>query len=122
MTQRQISEGEGWRIGWDEGAATFPGLLGGADWALELSSVEFDDFCRLAQQLAETMSAMAAELMESECLTCEQETSHIWLEAAGLPERYSLRFILLTGRRGEGGWPPAVVPALLQAIAQLKVF
>lgn len=119
---RQSKEGPGWRISWDESAPEFQGLLGGDQWALELTAAEFNDFCRLAQQIAATMVTMAAELMDDERLTCELETEHIWVESDGYPHAYSLRFILLTGRRGEGGWPVAAIPELLQAIAYLKVF
>ena len=119
---QQLKEGSGWRIGWKDDTSEFQGLLGGADWALELTAAEFEDFCRLAQQLADTMVEMTAELMETERLTCEQETEWIWVEADGYPHAYSLRFILLTGRGGEGGWPSHRVPELLSAIAYLKVF
>ncbi|MEO0455503.1 MAG: DUF1818 family protein [Cyanobacteria bacterium P01_A01_bin.114] len=119
---RQIKEGEGWRIGWDADAIEFKGLLSGDQWALELTATEFDDFCRLAQQVADTMAAMANEMMDDERLACELETEQIWVESEGYPHAYSLRFILLTGRRSEGAWPVSAVPELLQAIAYLKVF
>ncbi|MEO1401228.1 MAG: DUF1818 family protein [Cyanobacteria bacterium J06635_1] len=119
---RHIKAGDGWRVGWDDDGNEFQGLLSGEQWALELTATEFNDFCRLTQQIADTMVAMGTELMDAERLTCEQATEQIWLEAEGYPQAYSLRFILLTGRRGEGAWPVAVVPELLQAIAYLKVF
>lgn len=116
---RYLRSGEGWRLGWNPSAEQFCGLVAGASWAIELTAAEFKDFCRLAQQLGGTMTAMAEALMAEEQLTCEQETETIWLEVEGFPAAYSLRFILLGGRRGEGEWPPVIVPQLLAAIAQI---
>lgn len=115
---RQVRSGEGWRLGWNPNAETFCGLVGGQYWALELTAAEFKDFCRVAQKLSAEMTAMAELLMDEERLTCEQETETVWLEADGLPTRYSLRFILLTGRGGEGEWPAEVVSDLIEAIAK----
>lgn len=119
---RQIKSGPGWRLGWNPEASEFRGLVGGEEWAIELTEAELDDFCRLAQQLNRTMQQMGAELMDEEKISCELESDLIWLEVEGYPAHYSLRFILLSGRRGEGSWPQEVVPALLQATQVLKVF
>ncbi len=118
---RYLRSGDGWRLGWDPNTEDFCGLIGGANWAIELTAAELTDFCRMAHELSATMTAMADQLMAEERLTCEQETETIWLEAEGFPVAYSLRFILLSGRRGEGEWPPAVVPQLLEEIAHLPL-
>ncbi|MEL6160117.1 MAG: DUF1818 family protein [Cyanobacteria bacterium J06623_5] len=112
---RKLLSGQGWRLGWDPEAEQFCGLLGGECWAVELTAVELRDFCNAAQSLGRTMAAMSEQLMAEERLTCEQETETVWLEAEGLPSQYSLRFILLTGRRGEGEWPATALPGLLEA-------
>ena len=96
-------------------------MLGSDTWALELTTPEIADVCRLSRQLADTMAAMASELMDEERITCEQETELIWLEAEGFPHHYDLRLILLTGRGGEGSWSAAAVPALLAALAELTI-
>jgi hypothetical protein len=120
--ERLVKSGSGWRLGWDPNATEFQGLVGGADWAIELTEAELSDFCRLAEQLAGTMQNMATELMDEEKISCEAESDLLWLEAEGYPHAYGLRFILQCGRRGEGGWPASVVPDLLQAMQVLKVF
>jgi Domain of unknown function (DUF1818) len=119
---RQVKSGEGWRLGWDGEAIAYQGLVGGDGWAIELTSEELEDFCRLALQLAETMRQMSQELMDEERISCEAESNLLWLEVEGYPQAYSLRLIVLTGRRGEGGWEAAVVPELLKAMQSLKVF
>ena len=117
-----MKEGRGWRLGWDSAVPDYQGLLGGDGWAIELTATEFHDFCRLVQQLAHTMDAMAAELMDQERITCEAESDLIWLEADGFPHQYALRFMLTTGRQCEGGWHEAVVGDLLTALAGLTLF
>ncbi len=110
-----LKQGEGWRLGWDPTATEFVGLVGTEDWAIELTAAEFQDFCRLLQQLAETMAAMALELMPDERITCEAESERLWLAVEGYPHAYRLSLILHCGRRAEGNWPPAAVPSLLAA-------
>jgi hypothetical protein len=119
---RQIKQGEGWRIGWDPDAQIFQGLIAGQDWAIETTEAELNDFCRLATQLASTMRQMSSELMEEERISCEAESDLVWLEVEGFPHAYRLHFILLSGRRAEGTWSEAAVPALIQAAQTLKVF
>jgi hypothetical protein len=122
LTVRHLKEGHGWRLGWNPDAAVLKGLVGGDRWAIELTQAEFEDFCRLALQLAETLQSLSAELMDEERITCEQETDHIWVEVEGFPHQYELRFILRQGRGAEGGWPATVVPELMQTIPGMTVF
>jgi hypothetical protein len=50
------------------------------------------------------------------------ESDLLWLESEGFPHAYSLRLILLTGRRAEGAWSEAAVPDLVQTSQTLKSF
>ncbi|MCU0548774.1 MAG: DUF1818 family protein [Leptolyngbya sp. Prado105] len=105
---RVLKIGAGWRLGWDATASEFKGLVGGDDWAIELTEDEWNDFCRLSDQLHEALQQIAQELMDEERIACELESDRIWLEAEGFPNAYSLRLILQTGRRAEGYWENAV--------------
>jgi len=120
--ERFVKNGAGWRLGWNPNAAEFKGLVGGDNWAIELTEAELADFCRLLGQLAESMSQMASELMDEEKISCEVESDLMWMEVEGYPHKYSLRLLLNTSRRGEGSWSTAAVPGLVQAIQTLKVF
>lgn len=120
--ERIVKTGTGWRIGWDPNAKEYKGLVGSEDWAIELTEAELNDFCRLLGQLAETMAEMASELMDEERITCEAQSDRLWMEVEGYPDSYSLRFILNSGRRGEGSWTHAAVPELIQAAQTLKGF
>jgi hypothetical protein len=120
--QRLVKSGSGWRIGWNPNAPEYKGLVGGDAWAIELTEAELNDFCRLLTQLTQTMSQMAAELMDQEKIACEAESDLVWMEVEGYPHAYSLRFILNTGRGCEGSWSDAAVSGLIQAVQVLKVF
>ncbi|UZQ53991.1 DUF1818 family protein [Trichothermofontia sichuanensis B231] len=120
--QKVLKQGKGWRLGWDPTAIEFVGLVGTDEWAIELTAAEFQDFCRLLQQLAETMTAMASELMPEERITCEAESEWVWLAVEGYPHAYGLSVIIHSGRRAEGYWPPAAVPGLLAATQTWSVF
>lgn len=120
--ERVVKTGAGWRLGWNPQATKYQGLVGGDDWAIELTEAELDDFCRLLGQLAQAMSQMANELMDDEKITCEAESDLLWMEVEGYPHAYTLRFILNTGRCCEGSWLAESVPGLVQAAGSLKVF
>lgn len=113
---KRIHQGDGWRLGVNPDSSSYPGLVGTDIWSLELTNIELNDFCRLSLQLADTMAAIAAELMADERICCEAESETLWIEAEGFPDAYTLHLILLTGRRAEGEWLSTAVPDLLKAI------
>ena len=120
--ERLIKTGTGWRIGWNPTADNYPGLVGSEDWAIELTAAEFNDFCRLLQQLVATMNQMKAELMDEERISCEAESELLWLEVEGYPHAYSLRLILNQGRRCEGNWTEGIADKLAEATQTITVF
>jgi hypothetical protein len=117
-----IKSGLGWRVGWNPQNGEFTGLVGTEDWAIELTQAELDDFCRLLSQLSRSVAAIADELMDREKITCEAETSLLWMEVSGYPDAYDLKLIVNTGRRSEAYWSELAVPGLLQAAQSLGVF
>jgi hypothetical protein len=119
---RILKQGEGWRLGWHPDNAPYCGLVGAEDWAIELTAEEFADFCHLLSQLAESVGAIAPELMDEERIACEAESERLWLEVEGVPTAYDLRLIVQSGRRCEGNWSAAALPGLLQAVKMIQVF
>lgn len=119
---RYVKSGDGWRIGWDNEADVYCGLIGGDRWSFELTNSELKDFCKLLFELDETIQQVATELMDSEKITCEAQSNQIWLEADGYPDAYDLYVMALQGRRAEGFWPSTAVPDLLQASQTLDIF
>ena len=120
--ERIVKRGSGWRLGWDATAPEYKGMVSGADWSLELTATEFQEFRRMVNQLANTLQQMAAELMDEEKITCELESELLWMSVEGYPHTYDLRFILRTGRRGEGAWPATAIAELVPALQTLQVF
>ncbi|YAI81283.1 MAG: DUF1818 family protein [cyanobacterium endosymbiont of Rhopalodia sterrenbergii] len=121
MSDRLLKKGIGWRIGWNPNAVIYQGLIGGTDWAIELTEAEFNDFCRLFKKLAKTMEMMSQELMDAEKIACEAESDLLWLEVEGYPHAYSLRLILNQGRCCEGNWSEEMVRELFQAVKIFEV-
>ncbi len=121
MKSRVLKQGQAWRIGFNPEAELYQGLVGGQNWAIELTFAEWQDFYRLVMQLSETMKVMAAELMDEEKIVCEAESDLIWLEVAGYYHSYSLRFILNQGRCCEGSWAAEIVPEFIQSLQTFTI-
>lgn len=117
---RQLLEGEGWRLGWNSKVVQYPALVGGRDWAIELNEQEFADFCDFVEKLSAAMEGMAENLMPGERVSCEMESDCLWMEAEGFPSRFSLRAIVRQGRACEGNWGEGAVEPLRSAIRQLR--
>jgi hypothetical protein len=96
--------GDGWRLGY-QSTKEYPALVGGDDWALELTAAELADFCRLLYQLANTMQQMQGELMAEEKIVCEAESDRLWLQVSGYAHSYELRLLLQTGLKATGQPP-----------------
>ena len=119
--QKVFKSGAGWRIGWNP-TGKYQGLVGGDDWAFELTAEELADFCRLLGQLVANVRSISAELMDEESIACEAESSLVWMQLAGISGKYSLRLILNTGRSCEGNWAADAVAELVTAVDSLKFF
>lgn len=117
-----IKKGKGWRLGWREDAPVYKGLIGGEDWAIELTPPEMQDFRRLLLDIHQTMVEMAKHLMEEESIVCEVESDLMWLGAEGYVDRYSLRIILFQGRNCEGTWKEDAIKELIEASQSLENF
>ncbi len=119
--EKVLKSGAGWRIGWNP-AGTYQGLVGGDDWAFELTAEELADFCRLLGQLVVNIRSIALELMDEESIACEAESDLVWMQLAGISGEYGLRLILNSGRSCEGNWSADAVAGLITAVDSLKFF
>jgi Domain of unknown function (DUF1818) len=117
-----IKKGDGWRIGWKADAPVYKGLIGGKDWAFELSEAEMQDFIRLLSQIHQSIEDIHQYLIEEETITCEVESELIWLGAKGYPNHYSLRIILSQQRSCEGNWAENAISSLITATQTLTIF
>ncbi|MEB3332323.1 MAG: DUF1818 family protein [Synechococcaceae cyanobacterium] len=126
----QLQGDEGWRLTVDPSRQPFAVLVGGPDWAAELSLVEArglrDSLLRLRQQ----HDSLRSQLMAEEALELELERpltaadgracGELWLglEAADC-QGWALRFVLTPqpGQRAvEGHWPPQAALAFAAAL------
>ncbi len=116
---KTFCSGQGWRLGYRSANRLYPALVGSDDWAIELTTAELADFCRLLYQLAGSMELMQNELMTEEKIDCEAETELLWMQVSGYPASYSLRLLLHSGRKAEGNWAVNAVPAMIAATKRI---
>jgi hypothetical protein len=102
-------------------AHPYQGLVGGDNWAFELTRQELEEFCKLGMQLIESVQQSQSELSEQESLTCTTETENIWIEMTGYPDNFRLSLQLQTGRRAEGIWDNDALNGLVSAIAEIAM-
>ena len=117
-----LKKGNGWRIGWNSDALVYKGLIGGQDWAFELTEAEMQDFLRLLLQIDQAIADIHEHLMDEETITCEVESELMWLGATGYPDNYSLRIILSQQRSCEGNWAENAISPLITASQSLHLF
>ncbi len=111
-----LTTGQGWRLGYRPEQRPYCALVGGADWAFELTEVEWQDFLAASRSLVQAWAVVAPHLMPEEETTLEQLVGSVQLSAAGQSQAYSLYLQITSGRSCEGAWPAAVVPELLQTL------
>jgi hypothetical protein len=125
-------EGQGWRLAWDARREPFPVLIGGSDWASELTELEARSLAAGLITLMEQHSSLANTLMEEELVALEFSASlapdsaaveaTLWLSLEGDRADWSLRLLLQPspGLRGlEGSWERGAAAPFAKAFAQL---
>ncbi|MBM5802538.1 MAG: DUF1818 family protein [Cyanobacteria bacterium K_DeepCast_35m_m2_155] len=124
----EIQAGQGWRLRMDPQRQPFVVLVGGPDWAVELTAAEAAQLQAGVRCLIEQCAAIAAVLMPEETLELEHASSGLWLQLNGFAERWSLRFVLepqpaaMHPARGvEGGWDQDASAAFAAALLALRL-
>ena len=118
--------GEGWRLRVDPNRQPFSALVGGADWAAELTLAELAWLQRGVATLVAQLEATAPLLMPEEDVKLEYACGGLWLQLSGQPQRWSLRFVLESepaqqpSARGlEGAWSAQASQALAAVLQSL---
>lgn len=119
---KRLKTGKNWRVGWNDEASCFKGLVGADDWSIELTQAEFEEFLRLLTELKAALQSMKTELMDEEAIAIDKETELLWMQVEGFPDAYSISFILRSGRRAEGYWSSETASELNQAIQSIQLF
>jgi Domain of unknown function (DUF1818) len=115
-------EGPGWRLAWDPSREPFSVLIGGADWAVELSAAEAESLQAAVADLVEQHAAVVDQLMAEEAISLELERQPWWLAIEGDRSTWALQVVLspAPGQRAfEGGWPAPASQAFSAALQQL---
>ena len=115
-------EGPGWRLAKDPLRKYFPVLIGGEDWAIELTEVEAKSLVELIQELTAQHQQLEDQLMPQEALCLEMERQQWWGCLDGDRESWSLRLILHgdgeCDRGAEMHWP---IPAAQQVTYAMRM-
>jgi hypothetical protein len=119
-----LQSGRGWRLAVDPSRQPFVVLIGGGDWAAELSPAEGAALLRGVATLVRQHDAISCELMAEEAICLELamdlDPGELWLELEGNKEQWQLRFVLTPspGQRGlEGSWSVGASAAIAAAMA-----
>jgi hypothetical protein len=118
------AEGDGWRVAWDPARLQFPVLIGGGDWAVELTHAEAIQLREGIAALIDQLEAIAGQLMPQESIALELDRGTCWLGLDGDREGWRLRFVLSPGqghRAVEGGWATGAGAPLALALSRLPL-
>ncbi len=102
-------EGPGWRFIRDISRKKFTVLLGGKDWAVEISEQEWQSLCPSLVQLLDQYQVLKDQLMKEEQIFLEIERNSWWLCLDGVKDAWTLSLILsyeeIQDRSLELSWP-----------------
>ncbi len=113
-------EGPGWRIIRDLSRDNFSSLIGGENWAIELTQYEWEELVRLVIDLSDQYRDVKDQLMGDEDITLELERSYWLAILKGDQYGWNLKLILngsLSVNRGaEVFWPRNVTKQVSKAM------
>ncbi len=116
-------EGPGWRLARDSDREKFPVLIGGENWAIELSELEWASLVSLIDELTEQHQKLRDQLMLEESLFLEKELHPWWGCLDGDCSSWSLKFVLQgdgeTLRGVEFHWPIPAAQAFVIAMRKI---
>lgn len=115
-------EGPGWRLVRDSDRAPFSVLVGGLDWAFELSDDEWTSLADVVISLVDQHRALVDQLMDEESIELELDRAPWWGCLEGTREAWSLSVVLSAtmGRSVEGSWRPPAAQAMAAAMRTLR--
>jgi len=113
-------EGPGWRIIKDSSRDNFSTLIGGKNWAIELTQLEWDSLVKAVIDLSDQYKDVKPQLMEDEDITLELERKPWLAILKGDQNGWNLKLILsgsISCNRGvEVYWPRKVTKQVLNAM------
>ncbi|WP_320663852.1 DUF1818 family protein [Prochlorococcus sp. MIT 1223] len=118
------NEGIGWRLAIDDSRKDFVVLLGGDNWASELTKEEWNSLVPLVLELVNQHETYKDKLVSDESISFELERSPWWACLDGNKRFWSLKLILsseqLSSSRGlEMYWPIPTAQAFVLAMRSM---
>ena len=114
------NEGSGWRLERDKSRPKFSVLIGGDNWALELSDEEWNALKTVISKLIEQHESCRSSLMPEEAISIEIELSPWWGCIDGNRDEWTLKLILsgddLYSRGLEMFWPIPAAQIMVSAM------
>ncbi len=114
-------EGPGWQIAMDSSRGFFPFMIGGDDWAIELTKNEWETLIPLIDDLISQHQQMQSVLMPEEMIALEIERKPWWGCLEGYKDSWSLQLILYGQANHERGaelfWP---MPAAQKITTEMR--
>ena len=105
-------EGPGWRIVMDLSRGSFPYLLGGQSWSVEITHDEWNSLFKIVNDLKTQHKDLSKQLLPDESIVLEMERLPWWACLEGDASSWSLQVVLKsddkTLRSFEAFWPKQV--------------
>ena len=129
----EVCQGEGWLLVIDPARDPYIALVGGSDWAVELTRQELETLWRASRRLRMQHAALTDQLMAEESLELDLElplqtssvpAASLWMALEGDRQQWILRFVLNPGagaRAVEGGWSVGASAPFAAALEALEV-
>ena len=113
-------EGKGWRLELNDTKKDFPVLIGGENWAVELSNLEWNGLSSVVSKLIDQYEYLRSSLMREEKILIEIEIAPWWACIEGTKEDWRLKLILsgkgCNGRGVELFWPEPAAQAIVSVM------
>ena len=114
------NEGPGWRLARDTSRTTFPVIIGGDGWAVELTEQEWLQLILLINELINQHKQLENQLMKEESICLEIERQPWWGCLDGDRDSWSLQIVLESNgeslRGFEAFWPVPAAQAITDAM------
>jgi len=115
-------EGPGWRLAWDSSKDNYSFLIGGENWAFELTQDEWNSLVPIIGDLIDQHKGLKNQLMPEETISIEAERYPWWACIDGNKHNWSLKLILLgkdSERRSmEAYWP---IPSAQAITSEMRI-
>ena len=115
-----LQEGSGWRLAVDASRKSFPVLLGGENWAIELTHHEWKALLPIIDELIGELKKLENQLMPEELICLEMEKKPWWVCLDGEWQSWNLQIVIdgdgQSIRGAEAFWPTPASQSIVCAM------